>query len=240
MELRCFPSTFNVYNLFFSNACPSQEDLAAKQGLTLKTPEPKESQQKPAAENQDLLDPLSSHSDLQLLVADAFVENKDVGHVKIQLKPQKGRSPIVVLMFKGVDDSKFSQKLQVVVKSPLLVADAMAIVKYIGAEFLDQNLSHEEAKSVKTEMVAAAEKGELLEWFKANLDLENKNTKVFVGLYERRVQLGNLQAALAQPSPAPGDVFLDMGWTGESGLTRNPERRKCSFPYVCTCFYLRF
>ena len=80
-------------------------------------------------------------------------ESSDNGCFKIQVKPQKGRPTIVVLMHK-VDHGKFTQKLQIVVKpSELPLADCMAILQLVCLDITDGKLDLSAIKLRRDELI---------------------------------------------------------------------------------------
>ena len=111
------------------------------------------------------------------------------GSCKVQFKPQKGRSSLVVLLVH--DGKKYSQKLQVVVKPDLPKADCLAIVKFIGQELIFGSLPLEAVKTRRVELQQKHEKGELLQYFKHVRSSEDqppygyRPDDVFFDTYER-------------------------------------------------------
>lgn len=80
-------------------------------------------------------------------------ETTDKGCFKIQVKPQKGRSTIVVLMHKA-DDGKFAQKLQIVVKpKELPKSDCIAIVQLVCLEVTEGKLDLLATKLRRDELI---------------------------------------------------------------------------------------
>ena len=80
-------------------------------------------------------------------------ETTDKGCFRIQVKPQKGRATIVVLMHKP-DDGKFAQKLQIVVKpNELPLADCIAIMQLLCLETTEGNLGPTAIKLRRDELI---------------------------------------------------------------------------------------
>lgn len=132
------------------------------------------------------------------------------GSLKIQLKPQKGRSAIVSMLFKGLEDKKFSQKSQVVVKPPTILAvDAMVIVKFLSCKFMDGEIDLEAMKAAKYDLLEAHQQGKLLDRLKSELDPNNPSNQEFLGIVELRQTLtldtsGGQHDGRADGKPTPG------------------------------------
>ena len=88
---------------------------------------------KAAEENDTQLDPVSAHKDMETLMSDyTFTSDDGRLSLKVCYKPQSKRNDIVVMMCKEGAEGKWKQRLQLVVKPPLLVVDAMIILKFVG------------------------------------------------------------------------------------------------------------
>ncbi len=156
-------------------------------------------------------DPLSQEPEFAKMVEDVSADSP-VGEVKIQLKPQSKRSPIAVLMFKGPGDKKFSQKLQIVVKPPTVLGiDAMAILKFIAAEFLDGDINVDSLKDRKAFLVGCLEKNTLLAEFekKKTFGVATTSTEHFVDIYKKRVERAIVQPENVDPPTAASASFFN-------------------------------
>ena len=99
-------------------------------------------------------------------------ESSDNGCFKIQVKPQKGRPTIVVLMHK-VDHGKFTQKLQIVVKpSELPLADCMAILQLVCLEITEGKLGLSAIKFRRDELIQSQKSVGLKKYFEDLKDQE--------------------------------------------------------------------
>ena len=125
------------------------------------------------------------------MMAEKTAVNEEIGEAKTVLKPQKGRSPIVVLMFKGKDETKWSQKLQIVIKPPTILAfDAMAILKAIAADLLDGKAQLSDLKPQKNSLLDMHEKGTLVEYWRRILD-DTDGNKMFLKMLAKRAELAS-------------------------------------------------
>lgn len=139
----------------------------------------------------------------------------DVGEVKVQLKPQNKRASIAVLMFKEVGGTKFSQKLQIVVKPPALVGvDAMAILKDIAADLLDGDLKLDDLKQQRDNPVEKHEMGTLIDYFKERRPISQEENALFVGIYAKRLALGIELSSDRQPDSLPAFGLPDIELPG--------------------------
>ncbi|CAK9002056.1 unnamed protein product [Durusdinium trenchii] len=188
----------------------TMEDLAIKLGKKSKlastvVPPAGEPSEQPAWE----LDPISKDPRMKRMMKEEVAEGER-GSLKIQLKPQKGRSAIVSMLFKGLEDKKFSQKSQVVVKPPTILAvDAMVIVKFLSCKFMDGEIDLEAMKAAKYDLLEAHQQGKLLDRLKSELDPNNPSNQEFLGIVELRQTLtldtsGGQHDGRADGKPTPG------------------------------------
>lgn len=186
----CFLFQIHVKVRIWGIAVLSKADLAEKLGKK-KTPPPKEIPK-------IIDDPLSTDPEFSKMVEDSCAESP-LGDVKIQLKSQSKRSPIAVFMLKAPGENKFSQKLQIVVKPPgVLAIDAMAILKFIAAQFMDGEVKVESLKERKGFLVGCLEKSTLLEEFQRSG--KRDGDAEFFDIYKKRMERATLQQS-APPNP---------------------------------------
>lgn len=159
------------------------------------------------------LDDISARPELDWLVRDEAGQSEKTGEFKIQLKPQKGRSAICVLMQKAPGEKKLAQKLQIVVKPPLLAADGMAILKHLAADYLAGVLPLDALKPRKAHFLAAFQGGpeKVLEIFEKERDVNDQPNSDFINLYKMRISLA------AQPAPVPFTIDAAAAPSTSSG-----------------------
>lgn len=186
----------------------SKADLAEKLGKKLPAPpKPKDTNTKDPPQIAD--DPLSTDPEFSKMIEDTFAESP-LGDVRIQLKSQSKRSPIAVLMLKCPGETKFSQKLQIVVKPPgVLAIDAMAILKFIGAQFMDGEIKVESLKDRKAFFVGCLEKSTLLEEFKKCGSRDGDAE--FFEIYKKRVERATGQQNVDPQSSAATSASSVIG-----------------------------
>ena len=72
------------------------------------------------------------------------------------MKAQKGSSSIGAILFKPDENAKWVKKLQVVIKPPqILKMDAMAILKFASALWMDKAIEESDLKKIKDKLVSA-------------------------------------------------------------------------------------
>ena len=121
-------------------------------------------------------------------------ESTDVGLARVQVKPQKGRSTIVVLMFKGWEEKKLSQKLQPVVKDDSLpLAECHTIVRLIAQELVFGTLDVQNVKVRRDELLLKHHKEGLLSYMESVVGKEPQNGITmhpdFIAVFKRNQEL---------------------------------------------------
>ena len=90
-------------------------------------------------ESSNGLDRISAHPSMRIFMDDnAMTTDDGTMLVKVVFKPQAKRDSIAVMMTKSTEEgSSWKQRMQIVVKKPLLPVDAMIILKFIATDVLD-------------------------------------------------------------------------------------------------------
>lgn len=137
-------------------------------------------------------DQVSSHPDMKEMMQDQTLETKELGTFRVALKPQSKRSPIAVLLHKKADAKKFTQKAQIVVKEPgVLAVDAMCILKLIATELAEKSLDFDEIKGRRTDLLNCLEDSP--ETLMLSMQVRHPRSKpenaAFFSVYQRRMEL---------------------------------------------------
>ena len=121
-------------------------------------------------------------------------ESTDVGLARVMVKPQKGRSTIVVLMFRALEEKKISQKLQLVVKDDTLpLAECHTIMRLIAQELVFGTLGVQNLKIRRDELLLSHHNGGLLSYLESMVGKEPQNGITmhpdFIATFKRNQEL---------------------------------------------------
>ena len=173
----------------------AQADLGEKTGkkrISAASAPPVAARDPPDAEDAQGTDWLSKHKDLEDLWSDVYHEDEKLGTFKASLKNQKGRNSIASLQWKPLGGTKFSQKLQVVVKPPEVCGvDAMAILKVIISLVLDGDNDINELTGLRNHLVDLHTSGKFLKYLNENWE---QQTTMHTA-YQRRLELAELSGS---------------------------------------------
>ena len=145
-------------------------------------------------------DAVSSHKDMKEMIADAMLESPEMGTFRVALKPQSKRSPIACLLHRQTAEQKFTQKAQIVVKEPgVLAVDAMCILKLIATELASKMTDTSEIKERRSDLLRclADSPYTLLLAMQERHPRTNPENAAWFSIYERRIEL---EAELSQGS----------------------------------------
>ena len=151
---------------------PSGKSAATPQ-LENEAPKPKKKKEKTQKE-QTLneggesaeLEPFENDPRFEQFYKDLPIHHEGLGYVRVCVKAQKGRSSIGALLFRPDENAKWVQKLQVVIKPPqILKMDAMAILKFASALWMDKAIEESDLKKIKDKLVSALLAGKIMDAF---------------------------------------------------------------------------
>ena len=128
------------------------------------------------------------------LEGDHVFASTDVGLAKVQIKPQRGRSTIVVLMFKGLEEKKLTQKLQLVVKDDTLpLAECHAIMRLIAQEVVLGTLAVQNMTNRRDQLILRHQNDGLLNHMESMVGKETHNGITidpnFIATFKRNQEL---------------------------------------------------
>lgn len=147
------------------------------------------------ADDDDQLDALSRHADMACVTSDKPCLSDDGSvSLRVSFKPQSKRFPLAVMMSKdSAEGSKWKQRMQIVIKTPLLAVDAMLILKFLATDVLDGKCTDFEVlKGKRAEYISYAESGMVLQAFEKHRprdDASNERLKAFMMKVEERYAL---------------------------------------------------
>lgn len=133
-------------------------------------------------------------------------ESTDTGIAKVQVKPQKGRNTIVVLMFKGLEEKKFSQRAQIVVSENMPLAESQCLIRIMAQELVFGSLTTANIKIRKTELLLKHQQKGLLDYLECVVGETTHYgftvTNDFVATLKKNKELENA----AKPSTTAADA----------------------------------